>query len=190
VSAYTDQLLSLLPQGAAWPREPGSILYNLSDAMASELARVDGSLRLLENELDPNTTQLALTDFESEYGLPDRCAGEVQTIDGRRERLIGKMTQQGAQSVEFFVALARDHGFEIGVTTFPVATCVSDCDAPLYDEPWRFVFRIDAPEVTVRVATCESGCDEPLRLWGNDVLECTVRHHTHSHHYVLFGYGA
>lgn len=189
-AAYTDQLQSLLPRGAAWPREPGAELTKLVGVVAFELAKVDERAQNLIEEADPRYTTELLPDWERVLGLPDPCAGDVQTLEGRRERVIQKRTMRGGQSRPYLISVAAALGYAVTITEFEPTTCESACDELLYTEEWRFVYRINAPEVTIRVANCNSGCDEPLQTWGNEVLECNIRKHTHSHLHVLFGYGA
>lgn len=188
-AAYTDQLQSLLPRGAAWSREPAAQLTKLVGVIASELAIVDGRAQNLIEEADPRKTLELLPDWERVLGLPDPCAGDVQTLEGRRERVVQKYTMRGGQSRAYLISLADALGYTITIDEFEPATCQSACNTALYTGDWRFVYRVNAPAVTIRTANCNSGCDEPLRSWGNEVLECNIRQHTHSHLHVLFGYG-
>jgi len=187
--AYKELLLSLLPTGTAWPRDAGSMLRALVVPPSQELARVDALLALLEDELDPNTTDIALPDWEETYGLPDACGGADQSFDGRRERVIQKVTTKGGQSIPFFVGLAAALGYEVTITEFLPFSCESDCEDILYTEDWAYAFRVNAPEVTIREATVDMSCEDPLRSWGNEVLECALRRRTHSHSIIQFGYG-
>ena len=86
------------------------MLRALLDPAARELARVDAFLTSLEDELDPNTTDIALPDWEAAYGLPDACGGTDQTFEGSRERVVQKVTTKRGQSVSLYIALAADHG--------------------------------------------------------------------------------
>ena len=188
-SDYRELLLSLLPVGPAWPREEGSMLRALLDPAARELARVDAFLTSLEDELDPNTTDIALPDWEAAYGLPDACGGTDQTFEGRRERVVQKVTTKGGQSVSFYIALAAALGYEVTITEFLPFSCESDCEDILYTEDWAYAFRVNAPEVTIREASVDMSCEDPLRSWGNEVLECALRRRAHSHSIIQFGYG-
>lgn len=189
-AAYRHLVLSLLPRGGAWPREEGTALSDLAAVIGNEFAHIDTRVNDLLNEANPARALEMLPDWEEAYGLPDACAGDDQTLDGRRERLLQKRAMKGGQSKPYFISLAAALGYAIDITTFSVATCQSACTTPLYGEPWRFVFRVDAPETTVRTMNCLSACSEALSTWGNEILECAVRRHTHSHNHVLFSYGA
>ncbi|MBX3504369.1 MAG: DUF2313 domain-containing protein [Parvibaculum sp.] len=188
-AAYRDLLLSLLPSGPAWPREEGSMLRALLDPAAREMARIDELLTSLEDELDPNTTDIALPEWERAYGLPDACAGIDQTFEGRRERVIQKVTTRGGQSIPFLTGLAAALGYDVTITEFVPFSCESGCEDILYTEEWAYAYRVNAPEVTIREATVDMSCEDPLRSWGNEVLECALRRRTHSHLIVQFGYG-
>lgn len=189
-AAYTAQLQALLPSGAAWPREPEAALTRLLDALAAELAIIDGRAAQLIEEADPRSTSELLPDWERVVGLPDPCAGDDQTLAGRRERLVQKLTTRGGQSRAYFIRLAAALGYPITITEFRPFTCNSYCDDGLDPDPWRFVWRVNAPAVTIRPFTAESGCDEPIRAWGNEVLECAISRHKPAHTNVIFGYGA
>lgn len=71
--AYLDQLLALLPPGAALVREPGSPLVRVLGVTAAELARVDARAEQLLLEADPQETAEMLSDWERALGLPDIC---------------------------------------------------------------------------------------------------------------------
>lgn len=190
-AAYLAQLQALLPPGDAWPRDPGATLTRLLDAIAGELAGIGARAADLIIEADPRVSGELLTDWERVCGLPDPCAGALgdQPLAGRRERVVQRLTSRGGQSRAFFVRLAAALGYEITITEFRSFTCQSYCDDSLDPDPWRFVWRVNAPAVTVQAMSCESGCDEALRTWGNEVLECSIQRFKPAHTHVLFGYG-
>jgi len=72
-SAYAESIAALLPQGDAWPREPGTELAKLRHWMGTELAKVDARAANLLREADPRETLELLDEWEAEYGLPDEC---------------------------------------------------------------------------------------------------------------------
>lgn len=90
--AYGTQLLTYLPQGQAWPREPGSTLVNTLTGLAYTYGFVDSrAADLLERDSDPRLTTDAewsagwpqpnsparpdglLDEWERAWGLPDPC---------------------------------------------------------------------------------------------------------------------
>lgn len=112
---YLNLLQGLLPLGAAWPRDPESVLTKLLSAFAVELARLDQRADDLLEEADPRTTFELLTDWERVAGLPDTCTGEADTLEQRRQELLQRLTGLGGQSRQFFIDLAERLGYP-GVT--------------------------------------------------------------------------
>lgn len=188
---YKEQYKALLPPGRLWDalRQEGSISDDLWAAQAEEFARIDQRAEDLLAEADPRTAFEMLVDWEGWAGLPDVCAGSLATLQQRRNALIQKLTNVGGQSRAYFISVADGLGFEITIDEFEPFTCESSCDQGVYDEEWRFTWRVNAPEQTIVEFTCESSCDEPLQVWGNELLECTILALKPAHTNVLFGYG-
>jgi uncharacterized protein YmfQ (DUF2313 family) len=166
-SAYQALLQSLLPPGRAFSRDPTSGVGQLALGLADEFARLDTRGQDLIEESDPRTTVELLPDWELEYGLPDPCAGDIQSLVGRRQRLVAKIAENGGLSQPELIALAANLGYAITITTFSPYGCDSDCDAFLYGTADRFAWRVNAPAVNVETSTCDSFCDEQIQTFGN-----------------------
>ena len=109
---YLSQLRGLLPSGVAWRAADGLSITNLLQAMADELARVDGRAAQLHEEADPTTTNEILPDWERIAGLPDNCSETLaDTVQQRRSALVSKLTQQGGQSPQYFIDIAAALGY-------------------------------------------------------------------------------
>src|SRR5580765_8493616 len=109
---YGTAFLALLPQGQAWPREPGTTLDLACRGLAKYWGEVDRRASdLLEQESDPRKTVELLPDWERNWGLPDPCYEAPQTVGGRQQALVQRMTIVGAQSREFFIAVAASIGY-------------------------------------------------------------------------------
>lgn len=109
---YGVELLTFLPQGQAWPREPGSTLVNAIAGLAYTYGYVDGrAADLLERESDPRQTIELLPDWESSWGLPDLCFPKATTIAERQKMLVLYMTWMGGQSRQYFIDLMEYLGF-------------------------------------------------------------------------------
>ena len=187
---YKKQLASLLPPGRLWDalQTDGTMADKLLSALAEEFARVDFRASDLMAEIDPRRALELLPEWEAWAGLPEVCTGSLATIEQRRSALRQKLTSVGGQSRAYFVGLAKAIGYFVIIDEFPVFTCESPCNQPIHGEEWRFVWRVNAPEVTIIDFTCESPCNEPLRSWGNSLLECTIMEFAPAHTNVLFGY--
>ena len=189
---YREQLKALLPPGRALPREPGTTLEQLLDAMAQELARIDGRADQLVDEALPNTTLELLPDWERVAGLPDECSGTLQpTIQGRRNDLVARLTNAGGQSPAYFIAMAAALGFVVTITEFrPLRAGLSHAGDAISNGDWAFTWRINGPLTTVtyfRASTATVG--EPLASWGNATFECRMGHLKPAHTILQFAYG-
>jgi uncharacterized protein YmfQ (DUF2313 family) len=119
-SDYADSFLTMLPQGQAWPkRVPDSTLVRSVVGLCDYWGFVDGrAADLLERESDPRQTVELLPDWERNWGLPDPCYEEPQTIGERQLALVMRMTMLGGQSREFFIAVAEMIGYSITITEY------------------------------------------------------------------------
>lgn len=189
---YREQLKALLPPGRAFPRERGTTLDALLDAMAQELARLDARADRLTTEAVPNTTAELLPDWERVAGLPDSCSDTLaETQQGRRNDLVSKLVSLGGQSVAYFIELAASLGYEVTIEEFrPFKAGLSLAGDSLTNGEWVFTWRVRAPAVTVmRFRAGQGAAGEPLATWGNEKLECRIRKYKPAHTHVIFAYG-
>ena len=136
---YAVAMSDLLPQGQAWPRVWGdddetkpsnsSVLMRV----VRGLCRIWGDFeirasKLLEMESDPRSTIELLPDWERNWGLPDPCYSEPQSISERQLALVMRMTLWGAQSREFFIGVAAMIGYTITITEYrPFFVAMDGC---------------------------------------------------------------
>jgi len=191
IAAYAGQVAALLPQGAAWARERGTVLLSLLEALAIEAARIDERGGDLLDEMIPDRTFEMLADWERVAGLPDDCfADEADTIETRRAALLTRLRSLGGQSAGYFIDLAAIFGFTITVSEFlPFRAGVSHAGDYLTNGDWVFTWQVNAPEVTVSTFRAGIGAaGEPLRLWGNNRLECLLGRFKPAHTILIFTY--
>ncbi|VVO86756.1 YmfQ family protein [Pseudomonas fluorescens] len=189
---YLEQQKTLLPPGQAFPREAGTTLHDLLDGMSIELARVDGRGESLPIEANPASTNEMLGDWERVAGLPDKCSGVLEeTLQGRKNALLTKLTSTGGQSPGYFIELAASLGYDVTIEEFrPFRAGLSRAGDPLTNGAWVFTWRIHAAETSVisfRAGVSAAG--ERLRTWGNDTLECKLNQLKPAHTIALFAYG-
>lgn len=195
---YSEQLQALLPPGRAWPRSSDSWLGRLLGGLAEEFARIDGRAFNLLDEADPLSALELLPDWERVAGLPDPCVPISTVVRERQLAVARKIAGLGGQSRTFFIELAARAGLEVEIDEFEPFTCISRCEDELFNDDWRFVWRIRVVASTTsfdsgfldRVAyfTATSGCDERLVSWGSDNLECLINRAKPAHTIVLFAY--
>jgi uncharacterized protein YmfQ (DUF2313 family) len=188
---YQQMLLSFMPLGDIWPRDPKSTLGRLCMGKAREYARLEEMLYRLLEEADPRTTSDCLKDWERVSGLPDQCSLITDTPGERRNALHAKLTACESPTPAYFVSLAAKLGFSVTITEFkPFRAGFGRAGEPAVQADWAYVFRVNAPAVTVRrFKAGNSVAGEKLSDWGNELLECAILRDAPAHTLPIFAYG-
>lgn len=185
---YTRQLMALFPVGAAWPRDPGSVRWQVMAAIGAELAAVHTFLVQVLAERSPRTATRLLAEWEAVLGLPDDCVGAPETIAERRRLAHARMVATGGQSRAYFVEQARTLGFDIEIIEYRTRWCgMRRCGEPFGGEEMQFTWRVVEHAGTVRPRRFgEAHCGEPFTVWGNRALVCMLRRLAPAHTEILF----
>lgn len=113
------QILTLLPQGAAWGTPDGEA-HNPSSEMATfwlGFAKVlrplyaHGFTTVLESTV--STINNSLENWEEDFGLPDPCFGSDQSLETRLRAVIGKELSPATISPGDYLCLADRLGYDI-----------------------------------------------------------------------------
>ncbi len=188
---FLAALLALLPQGAAWPREPDAVATRYLSALASRAAVLHARIGVLsELESFPSSTSELLLDWEHAFGLPDECGVAADFVEARRGAITAKLTDQASPTVARFIAMAARYGATVTVYEHQAYTCEMDCELPVNDETWRFAWTINGPGDVISEATCEDNCEVPLRAWQTGAYECAIRRDAPAHTVPIFTYGS
>ncbi|MFB0874557.1 YmfQ family protein [Sphingobium sp. sgz301303] len=191
-AAYLAQMQALLPRGAAWARETGSMLSALLSAFAQECARLDARAHALLEEVDPRTASEMLGDWEAVLGLPDTCTAAETQIDARRRAAWRKLAYQAGQTPAFFVSLAATMGYQIVIHEFDpdVDDYAPSLAAEVAAGRWRFVWRVEVVNVTPFILfRAGSRAGERLLEGGAaSSLECVFQAAKPAHTHVIFTY--
>lgn len=191
-AAYTELTQGYLPEGSAWPRDPGAMLTKIISVIGDELARVDLRGDQLLNEFDPRTALELLPEWEEMVGEPDPCSGPAATLKERRARVHAKLIARGGQSPAYFISLAASLGYTVEIEQYrPAYADMLAVGEPLWEEPAAFywtVVVIDADDGVTYFYADESAADEPLASWGSTILECTIERFQPAHTDVAFAY--
>ena len=173
---YLIHLQALLPSGAAWPREPDTVLTKVLHALADGLARAHNRAVNILNEADPRTTLELLTDWERVCGLPDPCSGLAATIAERRAQVVARLTATGGQSVAYFESLAATLGFPITIVERRARFHGRRHHGTPYGGPeMQFIWEVHLPPETVfRRRHGQGFHGEPYASWGAQVLICML----------------
>jgi uncharacterized protein YmfQ (DUF2313 family) len=165
--SYGDILRQHLPQGPAWAALDGGELKNFLDGLGETFEQA--KLRFLDllEEFDPRTTTDLLPDWERVYGLPGDNPSPPTTLADRRAALWAKMLGYSDPTPAYFISLAAALGYTATITqrVYPVCVCnspgtltnspASGCTSLLYDDPWAFVWTINATSQPTVDATLE-----------------------------------
>ncbi len=199
---YRQQLYALLPQGSQrilWPTDPDSMLQRLLAGQAQEFARIDDRADALSLEADPRQARETFEDWEASYGLPSACAPVGQSMADRRAALIARIIDRGGMRAQDYIELAEGLGYlgtqvqEFREATVEVVTPTGHTGAVIGDDingaDWDLTWRVLLPPSVVREAVIdEAVAGDPLRSWGDELIECSLRHAAPSWLILQVGY--
>lgn len=155
---YLSALQALLPQGRAWPRDPGALLTALLDGFAKSYALVDAKQTNLLIDAFPETTVELLPEWESSLGLPDPCVGQLATLEQRRTQVVARLTALGGQSIAALTAFAAALGFTITITEY------ADFRAGI-NHAGDNVYAAQAPTAATYFTAGGGHAGDPLAVW-------------------------
>lgn len=171
-----DQQKSLgyaLPNGKLFEAKniPGSNLYLLIKALATEIWRLENRVNAFVDNYDIRITESLITDWEAAVGIPDDCISTEFTLEERRKHVIAKFLALGCSTEADFIYLANYLGYTV---TIKQIGAFSD---PPYDVPFypvsfphgRFVWIIEGEGVAEFVPPYDVPFDVNV---GSTVLQC------------------
>ena len=175
--AYGLLMLSLLPRGAAWDRDPDGVRGRIYSALNTEYARIDAFFTQLIAERSPRTAFHLLADWEKALGLPDECSKGAETIAERRAVAHARWIATGGASPAYFTAIAKALGFDIRITQYRARWFgYRFLGQPYGEEDMQWVWKVTCQTGTIRPRTFGSAfMGEPFTRWGNQPLVCTLR---------------
>lgn len=183
------ELLALQLPPVAYDRNAPKLNAEIS-AEGGALDAAASAVQTMLLELFPETCNLTLPDWERVYGLPDDCVAGTQTVQERKASLAARVLGGGGLNDDYYIALAAALGYLVTINTFPTFRVeTSRVEQQLFDDSWKFVYRVNAALVTERPFRVEvSHVEERLSTWGNTLLECVLGRLKPAHGKVLFGY--
>jgi uncharacterized protein YmfQ (DUF2313 family) len=192
LAAWLAALQALLPPGRALPRDPGARFTTLLEAIAAVLLATQLRFEALLIEWDPSRATNMLPDWERFLGLPDDCmAGLALTTQDRQRIAAQRLTEQGGQSIPYFIGLAEQLGEPgVTVTEFRPMNCNDDCNDALISEGDSFTWRVNIPHGAgeQRLMNCNDNCNAALDMYQPSLVECPIRERKPAHTQVIFAY--
>lgn len=210
IEKYRQLLVNLLPKGRLWQPQAQPIFNALLKSWAVEFCRVDDAWQRTLKDVDPRTTDDLLEDWERILALPDECSPENQTEAERIQQVVQKFTNVGGLSKEFFEFLTAQLGFpsEVdsrvefqvgGVNTargaagdpisnyfLEVMEAGDTIGQALRTPGWRAYFNVEIPADAVQTLDAGDVIGQPLRVFTNELIQCTVRKLKPAHSAVTF----
>lgn len=108
-----------MPEGKAWQScyNPDKTLGKLAKGLAIEFYRLQVLIKLINDEMNLDKTELLIGEWEKSVGIPDGCMFTTgKTIAQRRVQVKQKLSAfGGVQKAEDFVRVATAFGFTVTV---------------------------------------------------------------------------
>lgn len=184
---YGEQARKLLPRGLAWTASKGTNFEGVLRGLGSEVAHADARAGDALLEVDPRTTEEMLADWERILDVPGNCGELAPNVTLRRFQLVTKLTAQGGQTTDYYVAQALALGFQIEIEEFPIFSAGNALAGNAMNTGGAVAaWHVHAPTHTPFLFSAgESGAGEALYELDTTVLECHL-HAIKPAHTVLF----
>lgn len=189
-SDFAGAIHALMPRGLVWPRDPTAVQAQVIAGLAPTWQRHTASNNQLLVDAFPATAVELLPEWESTLGLPDPCAGEAPTLQGRQQQVVARLTNSGGQSIPYFIGYARALGYTVTVTEFtPFRIGQQRMGSQLGTQDWAFTWQINSALNTVTYFSVGSSyVGQALASWSNAVLQCELTAIKPAHTYLNFAY--
>jgi uncharacterized protein YmfQ (DUF2313 family) len=189
---FLAQVKRTAPRGRAWPRGIGTVLHQALSGFMPTAECFGTAAAGIVQDVFPATTYSVLPEWESTLGLPDPCAGENPTLQGRQSQVVARLSDSGGSSISYFVAYAKTLGFDITITQFvPARFGQAKFGTPYYGKEWAFIWQVNCPSLTINVAQFGAArFGDPYRTWGGNVLICELNVRAPAHTRILYTWGA
>jgi Uncharacterized protein conserved in bacteria len=188
---YLSAMQALMPRGRVWPKDADATQTQVLSGLVQVYARNTARANNLLVDAFPATSVELLPEWEQTLGLPDPCAGEAPTLQGRQAQVIARFAGSGGQSAAYFIAYAAKLGYAVTITPFtPFRVGQQSMGCQLGTQDWAFTWRINSAAQTVTYFSMgQSYMGQPLASWGNAVLECELREIAPAHTILNIAYG-
>lgn len=191
---FKQSLKAKLPRGLALRSDPTDtpVKEAFWGALGDAFASFHGDIAVIsETEADPRLAAVLLPDWEICFGLPDPCTPQPQSTVDRRTALLEKITEQGGQSLAYFIDRAAAIGDTITITEFqPFRVGISSVGQALSNGPWLFTWRVNGP-LSGPVSFFRAGLSavgDPLSSFGNVELQCVLSGIAPAHTLLQFNF--
>jgi uncharacterized protein YmfQ (DUF2313 family) len=189
VSAMEDALHAFLPPGRLFSRPLGPNLEATLGGVAALLAAVLGKLEGLLDEANPRSASELLIDWETAFGLPDPCQGELPNLPLRRAAVVDRMGWARGSTIADFVAVAALYGVEVTIEErlYLRAGFRAGDRCGTSEEGWPWAIVIHLPSVAAQFAIAdEAVVGDPVASWDDGAIRCVLERLKQAHQRVCF----
>ena len=190
---YYKAMKALLPRGPAWELDDHTTLMSMLYVAAQEFSQIDALIKKLIDESDPRDAQVTLSEWFTQWGIPDECLKNIDnpSIDLYRKVLVTKIATLGMSFGELVALIARSLDYQnVSIQNFNTFTTRSNCSQALYDDDWKAYFMtITVDKYNKKEFTTAWDASRPLAEWGDQLFECMVKSLAPCHANVIFLYG-
>ena len=189
---YLWQFQRLLPRGRVWHRGWGTVQAEDLLTLMPTWARLDQRAQQLLIDTFPCSTSELLPEWEASLGLPDECAGQLDSIAARQAAVCMKFSDRGGASMDYFIRIAAAMGVTITITQFsPFYAGRNRVGQRLFNTGWAYVWQVtvSGDEVIYFRAGASRVGDRLVTL--SDVatiLQCVFNAYKPAHTTVIFSY--
>jgi uncharacterized protein YmfQ (DUF2313 family) len=182
-------LHALLPPGAAWPRDLGTVQHQVIRGLAAAFSRSAGRAYDLLIDANPATSYELLPQWEQTLGLPGLCGTTAgATMQARQRAAVHALTDQGGQSIDYIVGVAQTLGYSITITEFSRHSVSSTVSAPLTDAGWAHAWQVNGAAYKITAFDVTSTVDAPLANWDSFLLGCVLQRIKPAHTTLIFNF--
>ncbi|WP_052161061.1 putative phage tail protein [Hoeflea sp. BAL378] len=191
--------LSLWPRGSAWGTPDGeapstvSRIAGLTRALLSPFVELYAKAWRLTEESRSASLVDSLEDWERDFGLPENCSSEGQTLDARLAILRARVARLATITPADVIRLAARLGYVVAIEEPDAflageSTCLGlgELSAAGLERQWVVLVRY-APFTQFETGIGEAGIDRLLGF-DHDVLECEIRRISPGWTTVIFNY--
>ena len=186
---FLKAMQALLPRGRVWQRSQESVQAAVLSGLSAIYERLTARAAVAITEAFPSSTYELLAEWEASLGLPDPCQGAAPGVESRRNQVVARFIGNAGQSVNYFIGFAATLGYEVTITQFVPSRFGMPFGGLLNGDDWAHAWQVNAPQFKLDYFLFgTSGMGEPFSTWGNDILQCELRHRSPAQTILIFNY--
>jgi uncharacterized protein YmfQ (DUF2313 family) len=115
IAQYVSALQSLLPRGAAWPRDDDAVLSQVINGLAPVFNRTDLASQNLLDDAFPGTADDFIPEWQSTLDFSAIFGTGGFTQAQKDAQIVATLADSGGQSIAYYQAYAKLLGYDITI---------------------------------------------------------------------------